>query len=186
MKNGCVQKILQYMGIVLCLFGWKYRPKRLYLDPFFPDWHPKAGQPTNFRWRILTGRHTPKIHAIVFRDDDWARSQKLVNAGRQELHICYYLTGNISAANQLISKRNRMRVQKGSFLSSLDAGIRVEGKIVALNEFAANEGLGPEDFKAWYRGMEGQEFFIVHFTDFVYESYRSQLPNEKRTNRFHF
>lgn len=128
--------------------------------------HPKAGQKTFFRKKILNGE---KRHTIRSNFKYWFRIVKLINNGKAILSIRQWSGKPYNSKQIEILKLkkvgyNRVKIVKDKFIKIDD---REE---VDYNEFidqlAQNDGLKTDDFKNWFpKHFEG---IIIHFKNATY------------------
>lgn len=135
------------------------------LSKTFLKGHPKAGQPTNFKEKYLSGE---KIHTIR-SGDYWAKVVREVNAGEAILSVREWSGKPYASKQAEIGKHTKLGWQNIRF-ETIDGIATVivynasgNGDVQNLTK---NDGLTNEDFKGWFKG----DFFggIIHFTDFRY------------------
>lgn len=163
---------------------------------FFPQ-HPKAGEPTEFREKVLTGtkRHTcrcnydywkTRIETLKKRQGILSLRQwsgKPYQKGSTQEPILD-IAASLIDVQQLVMHRGEAYVtdevlvetkpgvwEKGT---TYDYSATVDGQPVEVSQLAENDGLELEDFKAWYNpvfdeaGEDTLTFAVIHFTTFRY------------------
>ena len=126
----------------------------LMLSREFPGYHPRCGQPTEFRSKYGKGvkKHTLRANAEL-----WERRAAEVNAGRAVLSVRQW---------------SGRPYEKGSHPEEKVHSGRYHPKVTDLDVLASNDGLSCEDFRHWFphRGDAGEDFHgvILHFTDMRY------------------
>ncbi len=137
---------------------------------FFPQ-HPKAGEPTGFKEKVLKGvkRHTCRCNYDYWKDRiatlqkrqgilslrQW--SGKPYEKGSTQEQILD-LAASMIDVQQLVMTRKRLEepeyveVQPGLFQprTAYDYEARIDGKPYDVEFVAKNDGLSLEDFKAWF------------------------------------
>lgn len=150
--------------------------------------HPKAGQPTNFKEKFLSGE---KIHTIRGNYELWkkrldnVRNRKAVLSIRQwqgkpynskQIEIAK-ITSVSCCGVQLISlwKPNKDDI----YWNINDRNVKER-----LHDVAKNDGLDIEDFRRWFiPSRDTQNFYfegaIIHFTPFRYWCYGEERIHDK-------
>lgn len=171
----------------------KIKRYRLGVSRTFPTTHPKKGQETEFVGKItnllmrngiakaLGGEvviqwNDSKIHTIRANYPLWAKRMAEVQAGRAIIELFYwegkpYNSKHIVFA--VLDKNSGCGVQELFFEEcNILAPIACEEnwyKGLTLEELAQNDGLNPDDFKAWFKGYDlSKPMAIIHFTSFRY------------------
>lgn len=142
----------------------------------FMKGHPKEGEPTNFKQKIIdTFRHdrpAQKIHTIRGNYPYWKERIDEVNEGEARLSLRNW-------------KGKPYRSKQNEFLSLEKAGyqkVHIDsiGNVFAhphskmgksknrLKEVAKNDGLTESDFLDWFDDKLPFNGIIIHFTDFRY------------------
>lgn len=156
--------------------------------------HPRKGEPTNFREKILRNcigavhPHMifspfklnpndfpdPKITTIRTNYVYWARVAEEVNSGRGVLSLRQW-TGSPYNYKRDGSKPveflrlEKMGVQKLMFDRHLGLFIDDVDSDTPISTIAKNDGLNWDDFKSWFKKLDYDEpYVIIHFTDFRY------------------
>lgn len=164
---------------------------RIPLSRVFPATHPKKGEHTFFREKIMAslGRHEElrqecfqepkpnKLHTIRENVEYWKKRIDEINAGNAVLEV-YEWTGKPynSYAKTLFTFDQHSGVGYQDLLfskSNLDFPIvfnRNDGVLALMpNNIAKNDGLSLEDFKDWFKKSNLEKpKIIIHFTDFRY------------------
>ena len=161
---------------------------------FFPK-HPKAGELTGFREKVLKGtkRHTCRCNYEYWKSRiatlqkrqgvlslrQW--SGKPYQRGSTQEAILD-IAANLIDVQPLVMTRRKLdeaeyvEVQPGKFVprTAYDFKAEVEGTPIDVSELAKNDGLSLEDFKAWFNPVFDEEntdaltFAVIHFTTFRY------------------
>lgn len=156
----------------------------LMLSREFPGYHPRCGQPTEFRSKYGKGvkKHTLRANAEL-----WERRAAEVNAGRAVLSVrqwsgrpyekgshqeeIFRLTRLGTQRVTLLYRHYGPGVCRLPYLAEVHSG-RYHPKVTDLDVLASNDGLSCEDFRHWFphRGDAGEDFHgvILHFTDMRY------------------
>ena len=118
-----------------------------------------------------------KLHTIRANYPLWEKRMKEVQEGRAVIELFYWSgkpyhkdengVGQVVFAT--LDKDSGCGVQELRWLTSCTAQIRDSGKLVNDIQLSKNDGLTPEDFKAWFKGYDlSQPMSIIHFTGFRY------------------
>ncbi len=134
--------------------------------------HPRKGQPTNFKEKILAKE---KIHTIRHNYAHWEKVAKEVNAGTAVLVLKEWIGRPYHTKQVEIMRLEKLTVQ----LLTFDAQITVAmpscknvASLVADGLLAEHDGLNLEDFNAWFPKNKRdfrEDLAIIHFTDFIYK-----------------
>jgi hypothetical protein len=163
----------------------------LILSGQFMKEHPRAGEPTQFREKILSGlgkdeelvatcfqKPPIKLHTIRADYDGWIEKIAAVNRGEAFLRVVTwageaYRSPWVDVA--VLTKDDGIGVQKLGFdiLPTIKLPYVVENeltdKMLLPSELAKNDGLSLKDFKAWFKGYDlSKPMAIIHFTKFRY------------------
>ena len=138
----------------------------LSVPAFFPSWHRRFGDETCFRERLLDKQH-PKIHAISLHAEFWQKMEEKYRTGKYQLLVCHMDDNPECRKYRPIMYANQLHVQRACFVSD-DIFLVVEGKSIAMETIARNEGLEMPDLLEWKKRLGTKEFCIVHFTAFSY------------------
>lgn len=126
--------------------------------------HPKAGQPTMFFNKIQKGE---KLHTIRGNYELWKNRCDSVNEGRAIISLREWSGKPYNSPQVELKKFDKIGCQKlehdvlGWFIDSVDTDFTVK-------DFAPNDGLTVDDFKAWFKKYPTKPMAIIHFTDFRY------------------
>lgn len=132
--------------------------------------HPRAGQPTNFKEKFLSGE---KIHTIRGNYPLWEKRIKEVQEGKAILSIREWI-GVPYKEKQTIIKD--LTCDDGVGIQLLDCDKDYAYFVVPPLNYsppketvAANDGLLEDDFDSWFdiENLTGQKA-IIHFTTFRY------------------
>lgn len=133
--------------------------------------HPKAGEPTFFKEKIISGT---KLHTIRNNYKYWSNIINKVNSGEAILSVRYW-EGKPYASKQVeIIKYAKVGMQNITML--VDGEIFINDRCIKINEIeklAKNDGLNMQDFYDWFeldKLKPNTEFngIIIHFTDLKY------------------
>lgn len=150
----------------------------------FPAYHPRKGDRTYFREKILCKDLTAeefmripagpqKITTIRENYDLWARRAEKINRGEAILSLRQW-SGKPYASKQVeFIRLEKIGVQKVKIITgSVAPGIPksqavfVDNRIRNIHEVANNDGLSVDDFCKWFKkDIDG---VCIHFTDFKY------------------
>ena len=146
------------------------------LSKTFPVTHARAGQPTDFKEKLLAAINSygewMKNHTLRANYELWKKRFEEIDAGRACLSIRQW-TGKPYASKQVelmrLTREDGIGLQKLCFLESLDHftidGIEYEGSII----LAHNDGLEYNDWKEWFKSYDlSQPMAVIHFTKFRY------------------
>jgi len=158
----------------------------LIVSRVFPKTHKRAGEPTNFREKILEGE---KIHTIRANFHLWAKRVEEVQRGEAIIAIRYW-SGKPYNSKQLriceLDKYSGVGMQELRFEYNRAEDHDYEGydinqpllyprfcweKYHDINiiELAKNDGLSLDDFKEWFKGYDlSKPLALIHFTKFRY------------------
>lgn len=138
--------------------------------------HPKRGEPTEFRQKILARE---KIHTIRDNYAYWARIAEEVNSGRGVLSLRQWTKSPYNYARDGSKQEEFLRLEKmcvQNVYVYVDTNINfprvtIDGKQQIAWEVERNDGfsapLGNADFCAWFKKpLNGGA--LIHFTDFRY------------------
>lgn len=140
----------------------------------YPAYHPKKGQPTNFKGFLY---EEIKKHTMRGDFKRWKKKIDEVNAGIAVLSIRQWL-GKPYFSKQVIIKEifGSIGIQEvdveqynGNVYITIDGRLMFRGEAPNIPSFviAHNDGLNLPDFKAWFKKpLIGGA--LIHFTDFKY------------------
>ncbi|WP_418202533.1 hypothetical protein [Bacteroides sp.] len=153
------------------------------LSQVFPTGHKRAGEPTSFRDAFNAGqvfnrgslclyRH-PKKHTIRSNYPLWLKRITEVQQGKAVLSVRQW-TGKPYRSKQeeiaSLTASDGIGIQMLSFapLYTLAAPF-VNGRRIATNTLASNDGLRDADWREWFMHYDlTQPMAIIHFTKFRY------------------
>lgn len=170
----------------------------LTLSQTFPAKHPRKGEPTDFRTKLLSARYRQeggtlytasdgkcKLHTIRANYPFWAKRFEKINAGEAVLSVRQwsgkpYRSKMIEIAR--LTKEDGIGIQKLKFASDRDGqqcwwNFSIDGRYCHYdtkadyvpNELAENDGLSYKDWQDWFRNYDlSQPLAIIHFTNFRY------------------
>ncbi len=148
----------------------KIKTHVLLVSKAFLSYHPKAGEPTGFRERILSGQ---KIHTIRGNYPFWKKRIDEVAAGQAVLSLRQWSGKPYKSAQeeflQLTSNHKvgiqKITVWKGGSRITLD-GNRIH--FMQVYNLCVNDGVSVQDFKAWMKGGI-KNGCVIHFSEFRYK-----------------
>lgn len=161
----------------------KIKTYNIMLSRVFPATHPKAGQETGFKPKVLAALNdTPcylkKLHTIRANYELWKKRFEEVDGGHAVINLRQWLGRPYRSKTVLIktlTSEDGIGIQKlefgvGSHLFEkpiIDGFYRYAASYTIL---AANDGLSLDDWQAWFKGYsKTKPLAIIHFTDFRYE-----------------
>lgn len=157
----------------------------LTLSKTFPSAHPKKGEPTFFRSKVMAVVFKDvtwkKYHTIRSNYDLWKKRFEKIADGEACLSIRQW-TGKPYASKQVEITRltkedgigiQKLEIVKGKYNSRPHWWGYVDGKTRYGEAFfpilAENDGLSAEDWLAWFRNYDlSKPLAIIHFTKFRY------------------
>lgn len=134
---------------------------------YYPNWHPRVGESTHFASKTI-GANGSKKHHLCLDGSISEQEADRINKGKAYLRLIYRIYSQGNTEDIRIACYRKIRLQQVIIPSVGQNFILVDGKEVALPDFAQNEGLFPEDFEDWYAFAAGRQVVIVQFTDFSY------------------
>ncbi|MBQ7462442.1 MAG: hypothetical protein IJS63_09360 [Bacteroidaceae bacterium] len=148
------------------------------LSQVFPSTHPRAGEPTSFKIKMLSARHNvpcyiAKFHTIRANYDFWRKRFEKIAAGEACLSIRQW-AGKPYRCKQIemvrLTREDGIGIQKLEFEHGDIARPVIDGVSKSLSSsLAFNDGLSYEDWKDWFKGyMLDRPLVIIHFTKFRY------------------
>jgi len=138
----------------------------------FPAYHPRAGEPTLFREKILSG---DKIHTIRDNYEWWRKRVEAVNAGKAIISLRQWTGSPYNFANDDSTQEEFMILEKAGiqsadmarFFDREELAIMIGGKAYSQSDVAKHDGLTPTDMYNWFQ--KNINFgAVIHFTDFRY------------------
>lgn len=120
----------------------------LIVSRHFPAGHPRAGQNTAFVEAVERGM---KVHTIR-RSMRWQKIAEEVNAGQRVISLRYWTGKPYRSPQKEIKRLTSVSTQEVTMFN-LTTGMEafVEDAPVKIAHLAANDGLSPEDFEAWFQ-----------------------------------
>jgi len=134
------------------------------LSKMFPQGHPRAGQPTNFRESFERGL---KIHTIRCNYDLWAKRLDEVIAGRAVLSLRQWSGKPYDSKQEppirILTKDDGVGYQKLECIELLSDSFSID------RDGAAHDGLSYADFYNWFDHEKIEDpYIIIHFTPYRY------------------
>lgn len=144
----------------------------------FPKTHARAGEPTYFREKLITGE---KLHTIRANYHLWKKRIDEVNAGEAILSVRYW-SGKPYNSKQLriveFDKDSGVGVQQldltvygrnGLAFVNYKNDSGFGAKLVSTGDLSKNDGLSLEYFREWFRKYDlSKPMAVIHFTKFRY------------------
>jgi hypothetical protein len=127
--------------------------------------HPKAGQPTDFKQKFLSGE---KIHTLRENPAYWLNIVNQVNSGEAVLSVREWSEKAYNSPQVEIKQLTKLGFQ---LFDCIDGLVKVHGKTFApenLPLIAKNDGLEYRDFLSWFEYPKTKQAAIIHFTDLLY------------------
>ena len=165
----------------------------LTLSQVFPSTHPREGQQTGFKEKVLravckTGERylsdiRPKIHTIRANYEFWRKRFEKIAAGEAVLSIREWVgkpygRGSTQREIALLTREDGIGIQKLEFRRKEGTAKFVDGilrpfadgkRIDRTERLANNDGLSFEDWEAWFKGYDlSKPLAIIHFTKLRY------------------
>lgn len=147
----------------------------LTLSERFPFYHPKAGEATGFKDKLLKEKH----HTVRGNAEFWEGRARKINDHLAVLSIRVwvgkpYAKGSTQRELACLDHLNCQRVTLGTLdgkpFAHVETGTR-KGKDIPVGRIARNDGLSRNDFIDWFRLMTIPKDFhgvILHLTDTRY------------------
>lgn len=161
----------------------KLKTYNILLSREFPVTHPKAGQETGFRQKILAALngmpcYLKKLHTIRANYELWKKRFDEVERGEAVINLRQWLGRPYRSKTVLIktlTSKDGIGIQKffwGAgfypFNEPVIDGFYCHNASYSL--LASNDGLSLDDWQAWFKGYDkNKPLAIIHFTDFRYE-----------------
>ena len=139
----------------------------LIISEYFPAYHEKGGEETNFEIKI---KHGIKKHTLRSNYRFWKRRIDELEKGNAYLSIRKW-KGKPYRSNQIevmrLTKDDQVGIQKvkycgGSFFIEKNK-VSTDKRVISIND-----GLSLQDFKAWFSPYKPGEMAIIHFSEFRY------------------
>ena len=139
------------------------------LSDKFPVSHPRKGEETGFAAKILR----TKLHTIRVNFELWEHRIKEIQRGNAILSVRRWTGSPYASKQEVITEldaANGVGIQRLDIYGDLSLNrISIDGNPGDLKELAKNDGLGYDDFIAWFaRYSLTQSLAIIHFTNFRY------------------
>ena len=161
----------------------KIKTYNIMLSRVFPTTHPKAGQETDFKPKVMAALngmpcYRKKLHTIRANYELWKKRFEEVERGYAVINLRQWIGSPYRSKTVLIktlTSKDGIGIQKLEFDKDRDGNIswnffNVDGFFPVLHHLAANDGLSLDDWKAWFRDYDfSKPLAIIHFTDFRYE-----------------
>jgi hypothetical protein len=134
----------------------------------FPRYHPKAGQLTHFREKILEGE---KIHTGRMNYNFWKNRIDQINAGKGILSLRNWSGKPYASKQEEFLQLSKVGLQS---FELTDLGmIFIDNRIIRIDDhgqFAKNDGLDQQDLYDWFQlGKKSiRDGALIQFTDFKY------------------
>ena len=141
----------------------------LTLCKVFPATSSEAGEPTGFEAKLKAGikKHTIRAN----KGGVWDKRVDDIQAGKKVLCVREWTGKPYHSEQREFARFEKIGIQHVEiFRSTFPVQCKVDGKLVAVEELAANDGLSYDQFIDWFFG-DGADHFegvILHFTDFRY------------------
>ena len=140
----------------------------LILSKVFPKTHARAGEPTEFREKFLSGE---KIHTMRSSYSLWKKRIKEVQEGQAVLSIRQwegktYYSKQVEIAR--LTAEDGVGIQLLELTNDLSEYI-IEGRHYNYVPVAKNDGQNPDDWLNWFSCHNlSKPMAIIHFTKFRY------------------
>ena len=139
------------------------------LSQYFLATHKRAGDPTDFKEKFLSGE---KIHTIRANYPLWEKRIKEVQEGRAVLSIRQW-TGKPYRSKQMeiatLTAENGVGLQRLEFTDCRLRFPYTDSEWTSMVSLAKNDGLSLNDWVGWFGGYDLSEpMAIIHFTKFRY------------------
>lgn len=161
----------------------KIKTYNIILSKHFPVTHPKAGQETGFKPKVIAALNNmpcyhKKIHTTRANYDLWKKRFEEVERGEAVINLRQWIGRPYRSKTELIKK---LTDDDGISIQKLEFGVGstlfdkpiIDGfyRYAASYTFlAANDGLSLADWQAWFKDYDKTKpLAIIHFTDFRYE-----------------
>lgn len=150
------------------------------LSQNFPAKHPRHGEPTDFRTKLLSARYRQeggtlytasdgkcKLHTIRANYPFWAKRFEKINAGEAVLSVRQW-SGKPYHSKQIeiarLTKEDGIGIQRLDLKETDYISMIHHSKI-----FANNDGLSRREWIDWFKDYDlSQPMAIIHFTKFRY------------------
>lgn len=149
------------------------------LSRVFPTTHPKAGQETDFKPKVMAALngmpcYRKKLHTIMANYELWKKRFEEVERGYAVINLRQWIGRPYRSKTVLIktlSSKDGIGIQKLTFYTSRIVYPTIDDNCQpTILEISSNDGLSKDDWIDWFRGYDlSQPMAIIHFTDFRYE-----------------
>lgn len=133
----------------------------LLMSTHFMKDHPRAGDPTGFEDKILSGE---KIHTIRGNYPYWKKRVDQINRGDAVLSVRKWSGKPYRSKQVEICQFEEVGIQK----IRIEELPYVDGGYQPTVIIAHRDGLEVRDFTAWFADKVPFEGALIHFTDFKY------------------
>ncbi len=157
----------------------KIKTYNIMLSREFPVTHPKAGQETGFKPKVLAALNgTPcylkKLHTIRANYELWKKRFEEVDSGHAVINLRQWLGRPYRSKTVLIktlTSKDGIGIQKLNIVGPIILCYVDDSlKNSLLPTLAVNDGLSVDDWLAWFKGYDkNKSLAIIHFTNFRYE-----------------
>lgn len=149
------------------------------LSRVFPTTHPKAGQETDFKPKVMAALngmpcYRKKLHTIRANYELWKKRFEEVERGYAVIKLRQWIGRPYRSKTVLIktlTSKDGIGIQKLTFYTSRIVYPTIDDNYQpTILEISSNDGLSKDDWIDWFRGYDlSQPMAIIHFTDFRYE-----------------
>lgn len=149
------------------------------LSRVFPTTHPKAGQETDFKPKVMAALngmpcYRKKLHTIRANYELWKKRFEEVERGYAVINLRQWIGRPYRSKTVLIktlTSKDGIGIQKLTFYTSRIVYPTIDDNYQpTILEISSNDGLSKDDWIDWFRGYDlSQPMAIIHFTDFRYE-----------------
>lgn len=157
----------------------KIRTYNIMLSRVFPTTHPKAGQETDFKPKVMAALngmpcYRKKLHTIRANYELWKKRFEEVERGYAVINLRQWIGSPYRSKTVLIktlTSKDGIGIQKLTFYTSRIVYPTIDDNYQpTILEISSNDGLSKDDWIDWFRGYDlSQPMAIIHFTDFRYE-----------------
>ena len=156
----------------------KIKTYNIMLSREFPVTHPKAGQETGFRQKVLAALngkpcYLKKLHTIRANYELWKKRFEEVDSGHAVINLRQWIGRPYRSKTVLIktlTSKDGIGIQKLEFLNNNIYLPFIDGRSLWYpHEVSENDGLGTKDWLDWFEDYDlSQPFAIIHFTNYRY------------------
>lgn len=149
------------------------------LSRVFPTTHPKAGQETDFKPKVMAALngmpcYRKKLHTIRANYELWKKRFEEVERGYAVINLRQWIGSPYRSKTVLIktlTSKDGIGIQKLTFYTGRIVYPTIDDNYQpTILEISSNDGLSRDDWIDWFRGYDlSQPIAIIHFTDFRYE-----------------